>query len=104
MWNKVGEELGIIGAKPKSWHDLLGMEWQFIGDKKKSKLLWRCCLALSWCIWQERNTRVFEDKFNEASEVWHKIKLLSSTWASFSNLFDNISISDLGLNWGATIQ
>ena len=55
MWNKVGEEFGIIGAKPNSWHVLLGMEWQFIGNNKKSKLLWRCCLALSWCIWQERH-------------------------------------------------
>ena len=48
MWNKVGEEFELIGAMPRSWHDLLGMEWQFKGTKKNSKLLWRCCcLALA---------------------------------------------------------
>ena len=79
MWNKVEEEFKVIGAMPSSWHDLLGMEWQFRGNKKKSNLLWRCCcLALAWGIWQERNARTFEDKFSEAGEVWIKIKQLAS--------------------------
>ncbi|KAM7516657.1 hypothetical protein LguiA_006240 [Lonicera macranthoides] len=100
MWNKVGEEFGSIGAKPSSWHEFLGMEWQFAGNKKKTKLLWRCCcLALAWCVWQKRNSRVFEDKSNKAAEIWFKIKLLSSIWASTSNLFVNLSISDFCSNW-----
>ncbi|KAM7473840.1 hypothetical protein LguiB_021083 [Lonicera macranthoides] len=81
------------------------MEWQFAGNKKKSKIMWRCCcLALAWCIWQERNTRVFEDKSNEATEIWLKIKLLSSIWASSSSLFVNLSISVICSNLGAAIQ
>ena len=102
--NKVGEEFEVIGARPSSWHDLLGMEWQFIGNNKKSKMLWRCCLALSWCIWQERNARVFEDKSCEEAEVWSRIKLLASTWARASNIFGDLYISDLYFNWGAAIQ
>ncbi|KAM7480816.1 hypothetical protein LguiB_005399 [Lonicera macranthoides] len=105
MWNKVGEVFGSIGAKPSSWRDFLSMEWQFVGNKKKSKLMWRCCcLALAWCIWQERNTRVFEDKSNEAAEIWLKIKLLSSIWATSSSLFVNLSISVICSNLGAAIQ
>ena len=61
-------------------------------------------VQISWCIWQERNARVFEDKFSEADEVWCKIKQLASLWASSSNLFGNLSTFELRCNWGATIQ
>ena len=105
VWNKVVEDFELIGAMPSSWYGLLCMEWQFRGNKKKSKFLWRsCCLALAWCIWQERNARIFEDKFSEAAEVWCKIKYLASLWAISSNLFGILSMTELCCNWGAAIQ
>ena len=102
--HKVVEEFELIGAMPSSWYGLLCMEWQFRGNKKKSKLLWRsCCLALSWCIWQEINARIFQDEFSEAAEVWCKIKQLASLWASSSNLFGILSVTELCCNWGAAV-
>ena len=61
-------------------------------------------MAVAWGLWQERNARVFEDGFSEASEVWCKIKIAASFWASSSRLFDPLSISDISNNWGAVLK
>ena len=60
-------------------------------------------MAIAWSVWQERNARVFEEKYTEAEEVWYKIQFVASLWASSSNLFGTISITDLSNNWAAAI-
>ena len=72
-------EFELTPVFPRSWYDLLGIEWSFIGKKKAAKILWRCgCMPIAWCMWKERNSRVFEDKAMEVHDVWSKIKSLAS--------------------------
>ena len=105
IWDKIKWELHLISALPNSWHALLCMEWHFRGNRKKAKILWRCCImAAAWCLWLERNRRTFEDKFSEIEEIWCRIKSLASLWASTANAFSSFSISDISVNWSAVMS
>ncbi|KAM7479086.1 hypothetical protein LguiA_027299 [Lonicera macranthoides] len=102
IWNNFRRELGIISTFPKSWFDLLLIEWSFRGNKKKSKILWRsCCMAILWCVWGERNRRIFEGKSELVDEVWQRVKSYASLWAYTSSLFSSISLDDLRRDWCA---
>ena len=57
-------------------------------------------MAVVWLLRQERNARVFEDKYADVEEVWSKIKMVASLWASTSNLFGKSTISEISNNWG----
>ena len=105
MWKKIRSAFEIIEAMPKSWHDLLCIQWSFRENKKKAKVLWRSvCMAMAWCLWQERNVRTFEDKSSESHEVWSKTVSMAPLWASMSNLFGPLSISDIANNWAAAVS
>ena len=98
-------EFDLIAVLPSSWHDFLAIEWCFKGNKKKAKLLWRCCcMAAAWSVWQERNARIFENRFLEAQEVWSKIKSLASLWAFSSRIFGSLSVTEISRNWGAALM
>ena len=105
IWDKIKWEFQIVSVLPNYWYALLCMEWQFIGNRKKAKILWRCCImAAAWCLWLERNSRTFEDKSSDIDEVWSRIKSLASLWASSDNVFNSLSLSDIINNWRAVLS
>ena len=61
-------------------------------------------MAVAWCLWQEGNARIFEDKSSESHEIWRKDVSMASLWAFTSNFFGPLSISDIVNNWAAVIS
>jgi hypothetical protein len=62
LWNYVFTLLGVELVTPRSFLDLLAC-WNRVGGRDMSKVI--CImvpLCVTWRIWQERNTRTFEDK------------------------------------------
>ena len=44
-------------------------------------------LAVLWCIWLERNARIFKQQFQPLVVVWDKILLVASLWLKAHNFF-----------------
>ena len=104
IWSNFRREFNLISVFPVSWFDLLIVKWYLIGDKKKSKVLWRCiCMAVLWCVWKERNARIFEDKEENEEKVWLRVKSLASLWAFSSKKFGILSMSDILRDWVAAM-
>ncbi|KAM7515020.1 hypothetical protein LguiA_004603 [Lonicera macranthoides] len=104
LWGKVCNIFNMAGAFPKSWGDFLGVKWFFKGNKKRVLILWRCCcLAIAWCTWQERNSRLFENKVRQEDEVWSRVVFLTLLWAKSSSAFHDFYFSVLASNWAAAI-
>ena len=61
-------------------------------------------MAMAWQLWLERNARVFEDKYAEASEVWCRVKFTALLWAFVSNQFGILSVNEIYSNWGAAMS
>ena len=41
------------------------------GYSLKGHILWSCATrSLLWCIWKERNSRIFEDNYNSIDSFW----------------------------------
>ncbi|KAM7481515.1 hypothetical protein LguiB_006098 [Lonicera macranthoides] len=104
VWGNISKEFGVQAAFPRSWCELLSIKWTFRGNKERSFTLWRCyCKALLWCIWKERNSRIFENKVEDIDKIWDRIKALASLWAYSSNRFGFTSISEIQRDWTAAM-
>ncbi|KAM7481594.1 hypothetical protein LguiB_006177 [Lonicera macranthoides] len=49
MWNNIRRELDLVTVFPYSWFNLLSISRSWKGNKKISRILWRSCLAVTWC-------------------------------------------------------
>ena len=103
IWCNIRREFNVISAFPDSWYNLLVRKWYLKGDKKKTKVLWRCsCMVVLWSVRKERNARIFEDK-EENEKVWQRVKAPSSLWAYSSGKFGILSVTDIYRNWAAAM-
>ena len=71
-----------------------------LGSSIRCKTLWRiACLTLLWIVWQERNGRIFKDKWRTLEMLWDLLYFYSSSFkASFINNFKDIPLNILQLN------
>ena len=60
-------------------------------------------MAVLWCVWKERNARIFENKEENEDKVWQRVKSLSSLWAFSSGKFGVLSVSDISRDWAAAM-
>lgn len=70
-WNLLFRPFGLGCCLPNKVDDWLpdGLDCNAFGDK--GKILWRCATrSLLWCLWKERNSRVFEDKYASFDSFW----------------------------------
>ena len=57
------------------------------------------CLTLLWIVWQERNGRIFKDKWRTSEMLWDLLYFYSSSFkASFINNFKDIPLNIIQLN------
>ena len=62
LWNSLLSFFGVIWVFPNLMRNLLG-EWKIKGLGKKRKAVWRLApICLFWCIWGERNRRIFQEE------------------------------------------
>ena len=53
---------GVVWVFPNSVKNLL-LEWKIKGLEKKRSVVWKMApIYLFWCIWGERNRRVFQEE------------------------------------------
>ncbi|XP_010242092.1 PREDICTED: uncharacterized protein LOC104586522 [Nelumbo nucifera] len=89
LWNHLLKFLKVCWVMPRSVKKLLCC-WHIVGWSKKKKTLWKMIpSAVMWCIWTERNRRVFSNKFLSLEDLTQKLvgKLIS--WLSVAADFRN---------------
>ena len=76
------------------------------GKGRKAKPLWICAVAaLFGVVWQERNLLILEEKTaDNIEELWYRIRLLASLWASVSKEFQNSTFSFIHLSWESVLR
>ena len=68
LWNKLFNSTRLVWVSPRRIEDMFTIAF---GSCKRGKTLWQiACLSLVWFVWQERYTRIFEDKERMEGEVW----------------------------------
>ena len=66
----------------------------------RGKTLWHiACIIVLWVVWQERNVRIFEEKYRMEGMLWDLIHFYSSFWASCTIAFRGISLNVILLSW-----
>ena len=59
LWTLLLSSFGVVWVFPDSVRNLL-LEWKIKGLGKKRSVVWRMTpICLFWCIWGERNRRMF---------------------------------------------
>ena len=101
FWVRLIKEVKIMWVAPASCGSFLMENIHDFGKGDKAKVVWKCSiLALLWVIWQDRNSRIFEDRQEEDINcLWDRIKFLASLWASVSKEFQDTSFFFILLNW-----
>ena len=62
LWTVVLSSFGVVWVFPNSVRNLL-LEWKIKGLEKKRSVVWKMAsICLFWCIWGERNRRVFQEE------------------------------------------
>jgi exonuclease III len=69
IWHYMFTLFGIEWVMPQKVLDLFAC-WNHVGGRDLAKAIWRMVpLCVIWCIWRERNARLFEDKECSVDEV-----------------------------------
>ena len=62
LWTVVLSSFGVVRVFPNSVRNLL-LEWKIKGLEKKRSVVWKMTpICLFWCIWGERNRRMFQEE------------------------------------------
>lgn len=96
IWNKLFGIFGESWACPLSLNQFLAMNFRGFGCRKEARTLWLCLVfAILWCLWLERNARIFQDSFATLDCIWDRIVVLASLWCSAHGCFRGVSLSDM---------
>ncbi|KAG2729847.1 hypothetical protein I3760_01G267900 [Carya illinoinensis] len=70
IWNLFFNRMGIVWVMPCRAVELLA-SWRGITGTPQIASLWRMAsICICWCIWNERNERLFEDRERSSEEFW----------------------------------
>ena len=99
----------LIFAKPKSdscCKQAVGSTFNDSAFKFPVVILWKCASrSLLWSIWKERNSRIFEDRFNSFDSFWTVVQHTASWWSTkYTKHFCNYSLSMIFNNWKAIMS
>ena len=69
----------------------------FRGLRSSSRGWQIACLTILWIIWQERNIRIFEDRWRMEEMLWNLLHFYSSLWASCTIAFRGVPVNVIQL-------
>jgi hypothetical protein len=80
IWHYMFTLFGIEWVMPQKVLDLFAC-WNHVGGRDLAKAIWRMVpLCVIWCIWRERNARLFEDKECSVDEVRKNMISILHMW------------------------
>lgn len=102
LWGKLCTEAKISWVILASCDALLTENVFAFGKVRKAKSLCKCVVAaLLGVVWQERNSRIFEEKREEVlSGLWDKIHFVASPWVSVRISKTLLSSSSISIRKG----
>lgn len=69
-----------------------------------SKVIWMLIArALVWVIWQERNTRKFEELYYPIEKLIIKVNEKAWNWALGETVVRNVKLEDITVNWDGVL-
>lgn len=69
------------------------------------KLLWKCIpFVVSWSIWKELNSRIFDNKYREVPKISDMAFSFLISWVSHLPEFSNEKFADWTFNWEALVS
>jgi hypothetical protein len=78
VWSKVKQGLGLHDVDPSSWYAFGNVEewWMEAIHKQRQakKAMVSLGMLVSWEIWKERNTRIFQNTASSSIVMINKIK------------------------------
>jgi exonuclease III len=81
LWHSVFTLIGMEWVMPEKVIDLFAC-WNQVGGRDLSRDIWRMApLCVIWCIWRERNARIFEDKECSVVGVRKNMITMLHMWA-----------------------
>lgn len=104
VWNKLLSGFGIqlVGNTDlESW-----FRGRVTGRRSRvGDLIWLVIFhAVTWCLWLERNQRIFEDKANNLGKILQNVINCIWGWIKFDPLVRGLRVEDLMFNWAAVIS
>lgn len=78
----------MIGPLPLTCRSVFEGHWHGFGGKRKGVVLWNTTVAaLFWVVWQERNRRIFSDKYRSLVDLWDSVVFLALLLVSVTKEF-----------------
>ncbi|XP_042945525.1 RNA polymerase sigma factor sigF, chloroplastic isoform X2 [Carya illinoinensis] len=99
IWNYFFNKMGLVWVMPGRVEDLIA-SWKGITGTQQIAALWRMApICICWCIWRERNERIFKDHERSSEEFrsffWKTLFLwaiaLDFNGLSFHNFLISVS-------------
>ena len=82
LWQKLFSLARMDWILLRSIGDMRIICFRGFGNSIRGKTFWQiACLTLSWIVWQERNVRIFEEKWRLEVMLWDLLHFYSSLWA-----------------------
>lgn len=105
LWLRLFREFDISWVLSKDCSSFLSERHKLPGKGPKAKVLWGCSvLAVLWVVWLERNISNFDNHARrEGEELWEKVRVWSSLWASTSSEFRDLSFRFIWHDWKAAL-
>ncbi|RVX06241.1 LAG1 longevity assurance-like 3 [Vitis vinifera] len=100
LGHKLFRLANMVWVPPRSFCDMMTISFKGLGNSIRSKTLWQIvCLTILWIVWQERDTRIFEEK-RRIEKTWVGPNLLLFIlWASCSVAFKGVPLNVIQLSW-----
>lgn len=61
-------------------------------------------MSITWEVWKERSSRIFEDNESGKEEIWEKNSFNASLWASCSTAFSDLNVASIYHNWNQVLR
>ena len=95
IWNRLSSALSLIGPFHDDVVSFL-LAWKGMNCITNFKGVMKVLLhATFWCIWTERNHRIFREEFRSPIQILYKICSMVSSWLHVWGRWSSTMISDL---------
>ena len=88
LQNKLFRPTRLDLVSPRNIGNMLTISSRGLGNTIRDKVHWKItCIMSIWIVWQERNVRIFEDKWRTSEMIWDLVYSYLPFWASTATAF-----------------